>query len=80
MVKVELRERNIDEGIRRVIATTKSLEHMREKLNGARFEIIPLINTTLKMKIWNALVGKELNETEIELKQREHKIYSEKGK
>lgn len=31
------------------------------------------------MKIWNALVGKESNEIEIELKQREHEMYSEKG-
>lgn len=53
---------------------------MREISKWARVEIILLKNTTLKMKIWNALVGKELNKTQIELKQREHEMYHEKGK
>lgn len=37
-------------------------------------------NTTLKVKDWSALPGKEPNEAKNVLKQREHEVFREKGK
>lgn len=77
---VGLGEGNVDAGMKRDIWRTKFLSQRKRCLNGGRFTIILFKNTTLNMKVWNALLGKEPSEAKNDLKQRECKVFREKGK